>query len=274
MQIQGPQDEVQGEQRINGSMLRKRVEIGPVESELWDAVESHGAAHLTLVDPASQEPERAAQMARSAADAGTTAVMVGGSVGATGSTLDMTVRAIKESVELPVILFPSSAAGLCDSADAVFFMSLLNSRSTGYLIENQALGAPVVSRYRLEAIPMGYIVVEPGGTVGWVGDAKLVPRRKPEIAAAYALAGRYLGMRLIYLEAGSGAESPVPAGMVSAVRDAIGDTLLVVGGGIRDAETARKLVAAGADLIVTGTGIEQSGDVFGFVRNIVTAIHV
>ncbi|MEM0497904.1 MAG: geranylgeranylglyceryl/heptaprenylglyceryl phosphate synthase [Methanothrix sp.] len=255
-------------------MLRKRVEIGPVESELWDAVESHGSAHLTLIDPASQDPERAAQMARSAADAGTTAVMVGGSVGATGSVLDSTVRAIKRSVDLPVILFPSSAAGLCDTADAVFFMSLLNSRSTNYLIENQALGAPIVSRYRLEAIPMGYIVVEPGGTVGWVGDAKLVPRRKPEIAAAYALAGRYLGMRLIYLEAGSGADSPVPANMVSAVRDAIGDAILVVGGGIRDAESASKLVAAGADLIVTGTGVEQSGDVFEFVRSIITAIHV
>lgn len=255
-------------------MFRKRVEIGPVESGLWNAVETDGAAHLTLIDPASQDPERAVQMARSAADAGTTALMVGGSVGATGSALDRTVRAIKDSVDLPVILFPGSAAGLCDSADAVFFMSLLNSRSTSYLIENQALGAPIVSRYGLEPIPMGYIVVEPGGTVGWVGDAKLVPRRKPDIAAVYALAGRYLGMRLIYLEAGSGAESPVPTSMVSAVRDAIGDTLLVVGGGIRDAEAARKLVSAGADLIVTGTGVEESGDVFRFVKDIVTAIHV
>ncbi len=253
-------------------MLRKRVSIGQVESELWDAVESRGAAHLTLIDPASQDPERAVQMAEAAARAGTTAIMVGGSVGAIGSVLDDTVRAIKRSVELPVILFPSSASGLCGSADAVFFMSLLNSRSTSYLIEHQALGALLVSRYGLEPIPMGYIVVEPGGTVGWIGDAKIVPRRKPEIAAAYALAGRYLGMRLIYLEAGSGAEEPVPLNMVSAVRDAIGDALLVVGGGIRSASAARELTAAGADLLVTGTGIERSTDVFTFVRDIVTAI--
>ncbi len=117
---------------------------------------------------------------------------------------------IKKKTSLPVILFPSSVAGLCENADAVFFMSLLNSRSTSYIVENQAMGAPLILRYGLEPIPMAYIIIEPGGTVGFVGDARLIPRKKPELAGAYALAAKFMGMRLVYLEAGSGADSPVP----------------------------------------------------------------
>lgn len=245
---------------------------GPVESSIRRAVESSGAAHLTLLDPDSQSPEKAASLACAAESGGTDGIMVGGSVGATGSLLEDTVKAIKEATGLPVILFPSSSAGLCRGADAVFFMSLLNSRSTSYLIENQAMGAPLVMRYGIEPIPMAYIIVEPGGTVGWVGDAKLVPRAKPEIAAAYSLAGKYLGMRMVYLEAGSGASSPVPVRMVSVVKRAMGDTLLVAGGGIRNGTAAREMVAAGADVIVTGTAVEDSKDASIFVREVVSAI--
>jgi len=171
-----------------------------------------------------------------------------------------------------VILFPGSAAGLCENADAVFFMSLLNSRSPSYLVENQFLGAPLVLRYGLEPIPMAYIIIEPGGTVGFVGDARLIPRKKPEIAAAYALAAKYMGMRLVYLEAGSGADSPVPAKMVAQVKRLLGDVLLIVGGGIRSGSAAAELAAAGADLIVTGTAVERSEDVTAFVSEITSAI--
>jgi len=174
--------------------------------------------------------------------------------------------------DLPVILFPASAAGLCENADAVFFMSLLNSRSPSYLIENQVLGAPLVLRYRLEALPMAYIIIEPGGTVGYVGDARLIPRKKPELALAYALAGKYLGMRLVYLEAGSGADSPVPASIVAQVKRLLGDVLVIVGGGIRSGRAAAELVAAGADLIVTGTAVEKSQDVASFIFELTSSI--
>jgi phosphoglycerol geranylgeranyltransferase len=249
-----------------------RVEIGPVEARIRQAVKRSGAAHLTLIDPDSQGPDEAARMAVAAERGGTDAIMVGGSVGATGTLLRDTVARIKERTELPAILFPSSAAGLCENADAVFFMSLLNSRSTSYIVENQALGAPLVSRYGLEPIPMAYLVVEPGGTVGWIGDARLIPRRKPEIAAAYALAGKYLGMRLVYIEAGSGANSPVPPEMVRMVKTALGDALLVVGGGIRSGGAAAELAAAGADVIVTGTAVERSEDATSFVLEVTRAI--
>ncbi|MCR3884493.1 geranylgeranylglyceryl/heptaprenylglyceryl phosphate synthase [Methanotrichaceae archaeon M04Ac] len=246
--------------------------IGPVEEMLARVAKADGAAHLTLIDPDSQSSAEAGRMAEAAAIGGTDAIMVGGSVGAAGRALEDTVGAIKEGSGLPVVLFPSGVSGLCSNADAVFFMSLLNSRSASYLIENQALGAPLVRRYRIEPIPMAYVVVEPGGTVGWVGDAKLIPRDKPEIAAAYALAGKYFGMRFVYLEAGSGAREPVPAKMVAAVKRAIADPLLIVGGGIRSGEAARERVDAGADIIVTGTGVERSQDVAAFVRDITTAI--
>jgi phosphoglycerol geranylgeranyltransferase len=248
------------------------MKFGPVEGRLRQAVEKSGAAHLTLIDPDSQEPVVAGEIARAAVDGGTDGIMVGGSVGASGTLLLNTVSEIKRCVDLPVILFPSSPAGLCEGADAVFFMSLLNSRSTAYLIDSQALGAPLVVRYRLEPIPMAYIVIEPGATVGWVGDARLIPREKPDIAAAYALAGKFLGMRLVYLEAGSGAGMPLPVEMVRRVSRVLGETQLIVGGGIRDGRTAAELARAGAKVIVTGTGVEQSGDVASFVGEITGAI--
>jgi phosphoglycerol geranylgeranyltransferase len=246
-------------------------ERGKVELLLTSAA-ARGAGHLTLIDPDSQSPEEAARMARAATEGGTDAIMVGGSVGAAGVLLHETVKKIKEQTDLPVILFPSSVAGLCENADAVFFMSLLNSRSPAYIVENQALGAPLVLRYGLEPLPMAYIIIEPGGTVGYVGDARLIPRRKPELAAAYALAAKYMGMRLVYLEAGSGADSPVPTKMVALVKKLIGDVLLIVGGGIRSGAVAAELVAAGADLIVTGTAVEKSQDVASFVSEMTTCI--
>jgi phosphoglycerol geranylgeranyltransferase len=246
-------------------------ERGRVELLLAEAA-GRGAGHLTLIDPDTQSPSQAAAMARAATEGGTDAIMVGGSVGAAGVLLHDTVARIKEQTDLPVILFPSSVAGLCENADAVFFMSLLNSRSPSYLIENQALGAPLVLRYGLEPLPMAYIIIEPGGTVGYVGDARLIPRKKPELAAAYALAAKFMGMRLVYLEAGSGAEAPVPAAMVSLVKRLLGEVLLIVGGGIRNGAAAAELAAAGADLIVTGTAVERSQDVLDFVSQITSAI--
>ena len=247
-------------------------ERGRVELLLAQAVAARGAGHLTLIDPDSQSPSEAGTIAQAAAKGGTDGIMVGGSVGAAGVLLHETVQEIKKKTDLPVILFPSSVAGLCENADAVFFMSLLNSRSPAYIVENQALGAPLVLRYGLEPIPMAYIIIEPGGTVGFVGDARLIPRRKPELAAAYALSAKFMGMRMVYLEAGSGADSPVPVGMVALVKKLLGDVLLIVGGGIRSGAAAAELVNAGADLIVTGTAVEKSQDVTSFVSELTNSI--
>ena len=119
---------------------------------------------------------------------------------------------------------------------------------------------------------MAYLVVEPGGTVGWVGDAKLIPKKKAEIAVAYALAGKYLGMHYTYLEAGSGADEPVRPEMIGAVKHVLGDNKLIVGGGIRDGNTAKQCALAGADMIVTGTVLEESSNVTAKIEELVSAI--
>lgn len=243
-----------------------------METHLQNIIYREGKVHLTLIDPASQPPERASEIALAAVKGGTDAIMIGGSTGASGILLDETVIKIKEKVDVPTILFPGNSAGLSRYADAVFFMSLLNSRDLGYVITNQVLGAPLVYRSQIEPISMAYLIVEPGGTVGWVGDAKLIPRKKPEIAAAYALAGKYLGMHYTYLEAGSGADMAVNPELIGAVKQVLGENKLIVGGGIRDGETAKLCVSAGADMIVTGTIVEEVQNVTAKVAELVKAI--
>ena len=150
-------------------------------------------------------------------------------------------------------------------------MSLLNSMNPYWIIGAQALGAPLVKKMGIEILPMGYIVVEPGGTVGWVGDAKLIPRNKPDIVAAYSMAAECLGMRLLYLEAGSGADKHVPESMIAAVKK-MTDLIVIVGGGIRDGETAAKVAKAGADIVVTGTVVEDCSDVKNKIEELVYGV--
>jgi len=240
-----------------------------VEEYLSEVIQKEGVAHVTLIDPASQKPEEAVRLATEAVAGGTNAIMLGGSTDAGGQLLDITAKMIKEKVSIPVILFPGSTSGFTTAADCVLFMSLLNSRDPHYIVGNQMLGALTLYKTGMESIPMAYLVCEPGGTVGWVGDAKLLPRSKPELAAAYALTGKYYGMRYTYLEAGSGADSPLPPEMIGTVKHVLKDSILVVGGGIRDGKAAAICAKAGADIIVTGTAIEKADDVRALTAEIV-----
>ena len=216
--------------------------------------------HFTLVDPDKQSSVEAGEIAAAVESVGSDAIMVGGSTGVDFSKVDQTVAEIKARCKLPVILFPGSAKGLTPKADAIFFMSMLNSRKREFLIGQQVRGARVVKMMRIEPIPMAYVVVAPGMRVGEIGDAQLVERDDFEGAISYALAAQYMGMRLLYLEAGSGAPEPVPAKLVSAVKKEA-EIPLIVGGGIRTAEAARDILDAGANIVVTGTLVERTGDV-------------
>jgi len=229
-----------------------------------------GTLHMTLLDPAKQDPRAAAEICGIACELGTDAIMVGGSTGVTQENLDRTVQAIKSKVDVPVIYFPSGAHAISPYADAMYFMSMLNSRNTRMVMREQAAGAPIVKKLKLETISMGYIIVAPGMKVGEVGEADVIPRDNPKLAVAYALAAQYLGMDYVYLEAGSGAPQAVPEEMIAAVRSAI-DIPLLVGGGIRDGETAARVKGAGASVVVTGTVVEN-GEFAERLKNIIQAV--
>jgi len=231
--------------------------IGAVEKYLLDKIESEGAIHITLIDPEKATSPQASTIADKARSSGTSAIMIGGSTFVSTKHLDDVVRAVKRVVKIPVLLFPNNVTGISRYADAIWFMSLLNSVDPYFIVGAQVLGAPIVKRYGLEPIPLGYIIVGEGGTAGIVGKAVPVPHNKPELAAAHALAGQYLGMRFIYLEAGSGAKKPVTPEMIRTVKNYV-DVPLVVGGGVRSREQAIAAASAGADIIVTGNIVEYA----------------
>jgi phosphoglycerol geranylgeranyltransferase len=232
--------------------------VGRVEKYLLDKIKAEGAIHLTLIDPEKITASDAAKIAENSKNSGTAAIMIGGSTFVSQNHLEDVVKAIKSSVDLPTILFPNNITGICSHADAIWFMSLLNSVDPYFLIGAQILGAPLVKKFGLEPISMGYVIVGEGGTAGIVGKAISVPYNKPELAAAHALAGQYLGMRFIYLEGGSGVSNPVPPEMIKTVKHLI-DIPLIVGGGIRTKEQAFAAASAGADIIVTGNITETAG---------------
>ena len=184
-------------------------------------------------------------------------LFVGGSL-LTSASFDRCVELVKRWSDKPVVLFPGSPAQLSRHADAVLFLSLISGRNPELLIGHHVTAAPTVKALGIEAVPTGYMLVDGGRltTVSYVSQTVPIPHDKPGIAAATALAGELLGLRTIYLDTGSGAQRTVSPAMIAAVRQAV-DLPLIVGGGIRDAATARALCDAGADVLVVGTAFEQ-----------------
>lgn len=231
--------------------------IGRVERYLMKKIRQDGALHLTLIDPEKITPGIAAKTAREAEKDNTAAIMIGGSTMTSTRLLEETVKAVKKVVKIPTILFPNNITGICPHADAIWFMSLLNSSDPYFIVGAHILGAPLVKKFGLEPIPLGYIIVGEGGTAAsLVGRAFPVPFDKPELAVAHALAAEYLGMRFVYLEAGSGAKKSVPPTMVKMVKNAI-NVPLIIGGGITSSPRAKQVVQAGADMVVTGNITEE-----------------
>jgi phosphoglycerol geranylgeranyltransferase len=242
-----------------------------VDEYIHESLRVNGAIHMTLLDPQKIGPKKCAEIAAEAEKGGTTAIMLGGSTLASRNDLDEGVRLIKNAVKIPVILFPNDVGSVSRHADAIWFMSLLNSRLTYYVIDAQALSVYTIKSYGLETLPLGYIVIGPGGTVGFIGQARGIPYDRPELAMSYALAGQTLGMRYIYLEAGSGAKAPVPPAMIKLVKSQL-CVPLIVGGGIREGGAAGTAVEAGADIVVTGNMVEETDRVRESIYGIVSSI--
>lgn len=218
------------------------------------------------------DSDQLVDLAVQTANAGTDGFMVGGSTDLSLEKVDSAVEAIKDITHMPVILFPTHASSVSGKADAIFFMSLLNSESRQFLVGEQIASARWVQKTGLEPLSMAYLVVAPGMAAGRVGQAQPLPRDNPELVVSHALAGQYLGMNYIYLEAGSGASEPVPDEIIKAVKKSI-DVVLIVGGGIRTPEDAAKVVSSGADIVVTGTLVETSNKLVSDMSSLINSIH-
>jgi phosphoglycerol geranylgeranyltransferase len=173
----------------------------------------------------------------------------------------------------PSLFSPGSSRQISPHASAILFLSLISGRNSNYLIGEQVIAAPIIRKLHLEAISTGYVLVESGKTttVEYLSGTRPIPRDKPEIAVAHALAAQYLGMKMLYFEAGSGAEFSVPSEMIQAVAREVGIPL-IVGGGIRKPEEAYKKVQAGAAFVVTGNVLEKTKDP-GQVKAFAEAVH-
>ncbi len=238
-----------------------------VEKYIKNKIAQDGGIISVVIDPVDYPTmEKAVETGITAHKAGVDLIAVGGSIGAQGRLLDEVVQKIKEKIQtdakgvspvVPVVLFPGNIATITPHADAIYFMTLLNSRNPYWISQAQTLAAPLIKKLGIETLPVGYIVVEPGGTVGWVGDSNDVPRNKPQIAAALALAGQMAGKRIIFTDAGSAAYAPVPTDMVKVVKRAI-DVPYLVAGGIKTPKQAYEIIKAGADWIQIGTAAEQA----------------
>ncbi|MEM4633946.1 MAG: geranylgeranylglyceryl/heptaprenylglyceryl phosphate synthase [Candidatus Anstonellaceae archaeon] len=248
--------------------------MGKVEDYIKDGIARKGGLLFALIDPVDySEPKDAIYAGVQSAESGADIVLIGGSIGAQGELLDEVAKGIKEKSSVPVVLFPGNISTVTKYADAIYFMSLLNSRNPYWISQAQALSAQFVKQIGIEALPVGYIVVEPGGTVGWVGDVNLVPRDKPHIAASLALAAELSGSRFVLTDCGSNPkEGHIPLQMISAVAKTI-SVPYIVGGGIRTPSEAAAVISAGASAVQVGTALERGGDVGKKVRQLADAVH-
>ena len=212
-----------------------------------------------LIDPDKYTPESLAHMAELTRDHPPDLFLVGGSL--VVSPIDETIRFLKKHVKAPVFLFPGNVTQLSDHADGILFLSLITGRNAEFLIGNHVLAAPRLVRSGIEVIPTGYMLIENGRftSVEYMSQTRPIPYGKTDIAVATAQAGELLGLKLIYLEAGSGATRTVGIDTIRAIREAV-SLPLVAGGGIRTAEEAERVFEAGADLIVIGNALEEYPD--------------
>lgn len=244
----------------------------PLFEQLLQVRENKGAGFFLLLDPDRVDTARLKDVSLASQSYGVDAILAGSSM-VTATNFDARMAEIKRSTELPVLLFPGNSGQVSQHADGILFLSLISGRNPNFLIEEQVKGAPLIKSFGLEAIPTGYMLIESGKltSVQYVSGTLPIPREKTDIAMAHALAARYLGMKTVYLEAGSGAKQMVPEEMITAVAEYC-DLPVIVGGGIKTPDDAARIVRAGASFVVIGTRLEFETD-FGFMSEMADAIH-
>ena len=245
---------------------------GLVYRRLMKVKEERGGGFLLLIDPDRISERAYLSLAEAAEECGVDAILIGTSF-MLNTNFHYTVKKIKGATPLAVIVFPGSFAQVTPDADAILFTSLISGRNPNYLIEEQVRGAPLVKQYGIEAIPTGYMLIESGGltSVQYISDTHPIPRTKHDIACAHALAAQYLGMKFVYLEAGSGAAQPVPEEMVRAVASYV-DIPVLVGGGLTTPDACAARIEAGASFVVVGNGLENDPQL-NLLRELTVASH-
>lgn len=240
---------------------------------LNNIISKKGAAYLVLIDPDKTSGDRLKNFVQHCEHSDVDGFLAGGSL-MTTNILDEVIQTIKQNSSLPVILFPGSESQITPSADAILFISLISGRNAEHLIGKHVLAAPMIKEVGIEPISTGYMLIESGKqtTAQYMSGSSPIPRNKPEIATATALAGEYLGMKCIYLEGGSGAENSVPNEMVKMVSSSV-SVPVIVGGGIKDSLTAREKVKNGAKIIITGNFFEDESK-WNLVKEFAEAIHI
>jgi len=233
---------------------------------------SQRANYFCLIDPDGMSPQKAAEFAKTCEENGADGILVGGSI-MIENDFDANLKAIKAAIKIPVLIFPGIFNFVSPYADAILLLSVISSRNPQMLIGEQVRAAPLIKHYNLESIGTGYMLIDSGKStsVNYMSNSMPIPHEKNDIALATALAGQYLGMKIIYMDSGSGAEKPVSDSMIAKLKRNI-DLPIIVGGGIKTPEVARQKAAAGADFIVTGNILEKNGDP-KLIREFADAIH-
>lgn len=234
------------------------------------SINDHRKFFAVLIDPDKYDQKGLGFVIASARETNVDFILVGGSL-LTYDHLDETLQYIKYHTDIPVILFPGSILQINEKADALFLLSLISGRNADMLIGKHVIAAPYLKKSKLEILPTGYMLVESGPltTAQYISGTLPIPRLKDDIAVCTAMAGEMLGLRLIYMDAGSGAEMPVSPSMIKNVKENI-SIPLIVGGGIRTPEQAVAACSAGADMIVVGNAIEND---YNCLKEIADAIH-
>ncbi len=239
---------------------------------LMDVKSSKGAGFLVLLDPDRATPERIREQAVRCGEAGVDAILIGSSL-LMGNVFDTAVQAAREAVDIPVIIFPGEKSQVTPNADAILFLSLLSGRNPEFIIGEQVRSAPLIRSIGLEAVSTAYLLVDSGRvtSVEFMSNTRPIPADKAEIAVAHAMAAELFGMKMIYLEAGSGGVNPVPDEMIRAVSDQV-KIPVIVGGGIRTPQMVSAKVSAGASFVVVGNHLEEYGN-DNYLEAFVSAAH-
>jgi len=242
-----------------------------IEETLTAKIKEH-ALFAVLLDPDSSETDAFCEIGKMAFEAGADLILVGGSL-IGNANLPKKVAELKALVKIPIVLFPGGASQVVPGFDAMLFTSLVSGRNPQYLIEEQLKGGLIVKALGIEALPTAYMLINsgPATTVEYISNTKPIPEDKPKLTMAHAVAAELMGMRWTYLEAGSGAERPVPLEHIILTRKAT-NLNIIAGGGIVTPQDAAARAQAGANVIVTGTIWEKNPDI-NLMKEFARSIH-